>query len=70
VQLPVEDVHGLARPQAAAGFKQGDCLWSKQAGNLNVHHADTKGIPAGGATLHEEGENISEELRERANEWQ
>jgi hypothetical protein len=70
VQLRVEHVHGLARPQAAAGFEQVDGLWSKQAGHLDVQHAETKGIPVGGASLREERENISEELAERANERQ
>jgi hypothetical protein len=68
VQLRVEHVHGLARPQAAAGFEQVDGLFSKQAGHLDVQHAETKGIPVVGASLREERENISEELPERANE--
>ncbi|MBW2212315.1 MAG: hypothetical protein JRG67_14985 [Deltaproteobacteria bacterium] len=67
VQLPVEHVHGLARPQAAAGFEQVDGLFSKQAGHLDVQHAETKGIPVRGASLREERVNVSEELAERAN---
>jgi hypothetical protein len=67
-ELPVEHVHGLARPQGAAGFEKVDSLGSKQAGHLEVEHPETKRIPIGGATLHEKRENISEELPDRANE--
>jgi hypothetical protein len=70
VQLTVEHVHGLARPQAAAGFEQVDGLFPKQAGHLDVQHAETKSIPIGGASLREERENISQELPDRANERQ
>jgi hypothetical protein len=67
-ELPVEHVHGLAGPQAAVGFEQVDGLGPKQAGHLEVEHPEAKRIPIGGATIHEERENISEELPNRADE--
>ena len=67
-ELPVEHVHGLARPQAAAGFEQLDGLESTQTGHLEVEHPEAERIPIGGATLHEEWKNISEELSDWANE--
>jgi hypothetical protein len=63
-------MHRLARPQTAPGFEQLDGLEATQTGHLEVEHAEAKRIPIGGATLHQERENVSKELPDRADEWQ